>query len=52
LAETRGDDPGRTPQERARSPERIAVIAPLLERAIAEEAAGLEVLEEAVGLLQ
>jgi len=53
LAETQGcDPPGRSLQERARTPERISVIAPLLERAITEEAAGLEVLGEAVGLLQ
>jgi len=53
LAEIRGDDPpGHTLRERARTPERISVIAPLLESAIAEEAAGLEVLGETVGLLR
>jgi len=53
LAETQGcDPPGRTLQERARTPERIRIIAPLLERAIAEEAAGLEGLEEALSLPQ
>ena len=38
----------RTLRERARSPERIAVIAPLLEQGIAAERAGLEALEQAV----
>ena len=53
LAETQGcDPPGRTLTERARTPERIEVIVPLLERGIAEEAAGLEGLEEALRLLQ
>jgi hypothetical protein len=53
LVETQGCDPsGRPLRERARTPERIGVIAPLLERAVAEEAAGLEALEEAVSLLQ
>jgi hypothetical protein len=52
LGETQGcDPPGRTLHERARAPARIAVIAPLLERGIAEEAAGLERVEEALSLL-
>jgi hypothetical protein len=38
-------------QERARTPERIEVIAPILERGIAAEASGLEVLEETVELI-
>ncbi len=40
--------PGRPLHERARTPERIRIIAPLLERGIAEEAAGLEALERVV----
>ena len=39
-------------QERARTPERIRVVAPLLERGIAEEALALEALEEAMKLLE
>jgi hypothetical protein len=35
-----------SPRERARRPERIAVIAPLLEKGIAAEVAGLELLEQ------
>lgn len=42
------DPPGRTLEERARSPERIRIIAPILEGAIAEEWRGLEALEEVV----
>ncbi|MDH3498057.1 MAG: BtrH N-terminal domain-containing protein [Gemmatimonadota bacterium] len=53
LGETQGcNPPGRTLTERARTPARIGVIAPLLERGIAEEAAGLEGLMEALSLLQ
>ncbi len=39
-------------QERTRTPERIRAVAPLLERAIAEEALALEALEEAMKLLE
>jgi hypothetical protein len=42
------DPPGRTLEERARAPERIRVIGPIMERGIAEEALGLEALEEAL----
>jgi len=40
-----------TLQERARTPERIAVIAPLLEKGIAAETAGLQTLKEAARTL-
>ncbi len=47
LGETQGCDPPRpTLRERARAPERIEACAPLLERGIEAEAAGLELLEE------
>jgi hypothetical protein len=53
LGETQGCDPPRpTLRERARSPDRIEASAPLLEKGIEAEASGLEVLEEAVGLLK
>jgi hypothetical protein len=51
-AEVAGGEP--TPlslQERARTPERISVIAPILERAISTEAAGIEALGKAVEAL-
>ncbi len=52
LGETQGcRPPDRTLHERARTPARIGVIAPLLQRGIAEEAAGLGGLEEALSLL-
>jgi hypothetical protein len=38
-------------RERARTPKRIAVIGPLLERGIAEESAGLDALQKAVAVL-
>ena len=38
-------------EERARTPERISVIAPLLDRAISAEAAGIEALRSAVAVL-
>jgi hypothetical protein len=41
----------RTLRERARAPERIAVIAPHLEQGIAAEQAGLQALEQAVRAL-
>lgn len=40
-----------TLQERARTPERIAVIVPILEQGIAEEEAGFCELKEAVSAL-
>jgi hypothetical protein len=52
LGETQGCNPPRpTLWERARSPDRIATIVPLLENGIAAEAKGLEVLAEANELL-
>ena len=52
LSEVRGCDPSRpTLHERARTPERIKAATPHLERAIAEEASGLDALEEALNLL-
>ena len=49
---TQGSEPPRpTLHERARSPERIAQCAPLLEQGIESEARGVEVLEEAVRVL-
>ncbi|HET6496365.1 MAG TPA: hypothetical protein VFH61_13490 [Thermoleophilia bacterium] len=51
-AEVLGGEP--TPlslEERARTPERIGVIAPLLEQAISAEAAGIEALRNAVAAL-
>ena len=46
-----GFHPRATLQERARTPERIAVIAPILEAGIAAERAGLESLTRAVEIL-
>ncbi len=46
-----GFSPRATLQERARTPERIAVIAPILEQGIAAESEGLGLLERAVELL-
>jgi hypothetical protein len=52
LSEVRGDDPTRMSlQERARTPERIAVIAGILERGIVAEEAGTAAIEQAVALL-
>jgi len=47
-----GEPTPRSLQERARAPQRIATIAPLLERAIAAERDGLAALERAVGPLE
>lgn len=53
LGETEGcTSPHLNLQERTRTPERIRAVAPLLERAIAEEAVALEALEEAMKLLE
>ena len=47
-----GFPPRATLEERARTPERIAVITPILESGIAAESAGLELLAEAVQMLE
>lgn len=44
--------PERSLEERARTPERIAIIAPVLSRAIEEEAVGIRALEKAASLLE
>jgi hypothetical protein len=46
-----GFPPRATLQERARTPDRIAVIAPILEQGIAAESEGLGLLERAVELI-
>jgi hypothetical protein len=46
-----GFSPGFTLQERARTPERISVVAPILEQGIAAESKGLGLLERAVELI-
>ncbi len=52
LSEIRGSESSRrTFQERTRASERIRTVTPLLERAISEEASGLDALEETVNLL-
>jgi hypothetical protein len=51
LAAVRGPDRHRIPfEEQTRSPERIRVIVSLLDRAIAAEEAGLQALEDAIGV--
>jgi hypothetical protein len=47
-----GYRPGVSLHERARTPERIATIAPILEAGIAAESVGLERMEQAVELLE
>ena len=51
VATGAGEADNRPLKERARTPERIAVLLPLLDRAIAEERAGIEELKKALAAL-